>query len=101
MASKYYSSQTDQVTQHDPGSLIILFDNRHCGPEDPSEDQMSLFQHARLAGLTRMGWPSWWQTPDLEQGKVRLCWFTVGLSFAFPGLQDMLSVNEDSRTTRQ
>lgn len=27
-----------------------------------------------------MGWPSWWQTPDLEVGKVRLVFYTVSKS---------------------
>ena len=44
---------------------------------------MSRFQHAWLSGLTRMGWPSWWQNPDLEVGKLRLVFYTVSELLSF------------------
>ncbi|RMY34934.1 hypothetical protein D0866_04938 [Hortaea werneckii] len=75
--SRFYSSSTDQTSRHDPGQLVIFFDNRHCGPLNLEDDKMSRFQHAWLSGLTRMGWPSWWQKPDLEVGKLRLVFYTV------------------------
>ncbi|KAI6825578.1 hypothetical protein KC333_g1868 [Hortaea werneckii] len=74
--SRFYSSSTDQTSRHDPGQLVIFFDNRHCGPLNVEDDKMSRFQHAWLSGLTRMGWPSWWQKPDLEVGKLRLVFYT-------------------------
>lgn len=58
--------------KHDPGQIVILFDNRM---ETTKDDKKSMFQSYWIEGMYRLGWPSW-QIPDLEPGKLRLIWYT-------------------------
>jgi len=59
--------------KHDPGQIVIFFDDRMTRSK---EDKMSWFQSYWIEGMYRLGWPSW-QIPDLEPGKLRLIWYTV------------------------
>lgn len=58
---------------HDPGQLVILFDNRMNKTHD---DKFSRLQSYWISSMYRMGWPSW-HVQDLEPGKLRLLWYTV------------------------
>jgi len=63
---------------HDPGQLIILFDNRHILPK-AEDNKMSTFSIYYLSGLSRMGWANYWYRWDdlVEPGRVGLVWYTV------------------------
>ena len=63
---------------HDPGQIIILFDNRHIKPK-PEDNKMSSYQSYYLDGLTRMGWPTYWEKPNIDPGNIELVWYTVRL----------------------
>lgn len=67
-----FDSQT--AGKHDPGQIVVLFDHRHI---KSAEDNMSTFTSYYLSGLSRMGWASYWNPPDLDPGKIRLAWYTV------------------------
>jgi len=75
------------IGKHDPGRVVILFDNRHCGPLR-DQDKMGYVQSYWLGGLYRMGWPTYWQTPDLDPGMIRLVWYTVRLPLFYPSGKD-------------
>lgn len=62
---------------HDPGQLIILFDHRHIGPENPSDDQFTRTQKYYLDGLIRLGWPTYWNNVECDPGNLLLTWYTV------------------------
>ena len=84
MASKQASVAITSLDQfdprtagkHDPGQLIILFDNRHIKPR-AEDNRMSTYQSYYLDGLSRLGWPTYWEKPDLDPGNVKLVWYTV------------------------
>lgn len=68
--AKYDASKKER---HDPGQLIILFDNRIATTKD---DRFSTYQSYWTAGLYRLGWPSLYKA-DLDPGNIRLVWYTV------------------------
>ncbi|KAK5689447.1 hypothetical protein LTR17_026261 [Elasticomyces elasticus] len=57
---------------HDPGQIIILFDDRHI---KPAENTMSRYQSYYLNGLTRMGWATYWEKPNLDPGNLEVVWY--------------------------
>ena len=59
---------------YDPGQVVIFFDHRSFKSE---KDAMSRYQSYWLETKSRLGWPSFWYTSDLEPGKLRLVWYTV------------------------
>ena len=59
---------------YDPGQVVIFFDHRSFISE---KDSMSRYQSYWLQTKSRLGWPSFWYTSDLEPGKLRLVWYTV------------------------
>lgn len=59
---------------YDPGQVVVFFDHRSFKSE---KDQMSRYQSYWLETKSRLGWPSFWYTSDLEPGKLRLVWYTV------------------------
>ncbi|KAK1061674.1 hypothetical protein LTR12_009008 [Friedmanniomyces endolithicus] len=61
--------------EHDPGQIIILFDHRHILPR-PEDNKMSSYQAYYLDGLSRMGWATYWEKPNLDPGKIQLVWYT-------------------------
>ncbi|KAK0940327.1 hypothetical protein LTR29_008066 [Friedmanniomyces endolithicus] len=61
--------------EHDPGQIIILFDHRHILPR-PEDNKMSSYQAYYLDGLSRMGWATYWEKPNLDPGKIQLLWYT-------------------------
>ncbi|KAK4548348.1 hypothetical protein LTR36_010218 [Oleoguttula mirabilis] len=61
--------------KYDPGLITIFWDGRQSGAPPPSEDKMSYYQSYYIAGLYKLGWPSY-HTPDLEPGKLRLVFYT-------------------------
>jgi hypothetical protein len=61
---------------YDPGQVVIFFDHRSFISE---KDSMSRYQSYWLQTKSRLGWPSFWYTSDLEPGKLRLVWYTVSL----------------------
>ncbi len=69
--------------EHDPGQIIILFDHRHILPR-PEDNKMSSYQAYYLDGLSRMGWATYWEKPNLDPGKIQVVWYTVGLNNAPP-----------------
>lgn len=58
---------------YDPGQVVVFFDHRSFKSE---KDQMSRYQSYWLETKSRLGWPSFWYTSDLEPGKLRLVWYT-------------------------
>ncbi|TKA80078.1 hypothetical protein B0A55_02472 [Friedmanniomyces simplex] len=61
--------------EHDPGQIIILFDHRHILPK-PEDNKMSRYQAYYLDGLSRMGWATYWEKPNLDPGNIQLVWYT-------------------------
>lgn len=64
---------------YNPGQVVIFFDHRAF---KSAQDAMSRRQSYWLETKSRLGWPSFWWTSDLEPGKIRLVWYTVGLSIS-------------------
>lgn len=62
-------------TKHDPGKIIILFDNRISKTTD---DKFSYLQSYKTDLLFKLGWPSFYGS-DLDPGFIRLVWYTVSL----------------------
>jgi hypothetical protein len=67
--------------KYDPGQVVIFFDSRSFKCE---KDTMSRYQSYWLDTKSRLGWPSFWYTSDLEPGKLRLVWYTVRLKICKP-----------------
>jgi hypothetical protein len=66
---------------YNPGQVVIFFDHRSFISE---KDSMSRYQSYWLSTKSRLGWPSFWYTSDLEPGKLRLVWYTVSLDTSNP-----------------
>jgi hypothetical protein len=66
---------------YNPGQVVIFFDHRSFISE---KDSMSRYQSYWLSTKSRLGWPSFWYTSDLEPGKLRLVWYTVSLKTSNP-----------------
>ncbi|KAK5127813.1 hypothetical protein LTR85_004929 [Meristemomyces frigidus] len=75
MAANINNFDGGAAGKYDPGFIKIFWDGRQAGIPAPSDDKMSYYQSYYIAGLYKLGWPSY-HTPDLEPGKLRLVWYT-------------------------
>lgn len=78
MAANLNNFDGGAAGKYDPGFIKIFWDGRQSGVPSPADDKMSYYQSYYMAGLYRLGWPSY-HVQDLEPGNLRLMWYTVRL----------------------